>query len=406
MTQNSQAELWVQKYKPSSLAAVKGQEKAVEQIVTFLKQFPGKKRALLLHGPPGSGKSSSVVAVAKELGYELLEFNASDKRNKGMVEELVGNAAMQQSLFMTKKLILLDEVDGVSGNDDRGGLAALKKILDVTPTPIIMTANEGDSDKLKPIKKNVVAVGFEKLNYLVITEILEQMLKAENIKYDLDAVKQLSRQADGDLRAAINDCEMISRHGNSISMQTLQMVMIREKEEPIEDALFKVFKNKNGQIASQAFERVQEDPDRCLLWVEGNIAKEYSGKDLAEGFEWIAAADIFRRRIIRQQYWRYLAYVSLFMSAGVAVSKTEKNPKIVTYSDNKRFLSQWILKQKYAKRDSIAAKLSETLHQPKREIIKEWPFYARIMKVMDDSVLEGYDLDPEEIEWFREKGQA
>jgi len=74
---------WTIKYRPKKISDVVDQEQAKQRILEWLKKWPNvEKRALLLYGPPGVGKSSLVEAVANELGYELIELNASDSRRR------------------------------------------------------------------------------------------------------------------------------------------------------------------------------------------------------------------------------------------------------------------------------------------------------------------------------------
>jgi replication factor C large subunit len=97
---------------------------------------------LVLHGPPGTGKTASVHALARELDLELIEVNASDVRNKASINELLGAALGQQSLFFKGNVILVDEADGLSGTKDRGGLQAVLALVKEARYPVIITANE------------------------------------------------------------------------------------------------------------------------------------------------------------------------------------------------------------------------------------------------------------------------
>ena len=90
-----------------------------ERITILTKNFPAKK-GVILHGAPGTGKTSLAYAIAFELDAEILELNASDLRNKQKVAEIIGPASRQKSLFKKNKILLIDEVDGISARD-RGG---------------------------------------------------------------------------------------------------------------------------------------------------------------------------------------------------------------------------------------------------------------------------------------------
>src|SRR3989344_3878208 len=120
-------EIWTKKYRPKSQGEIVGQAGAVKRIRSFIEGY--RNGALLLYGPTGTGKTSSVYAVAGDLGCEVLEVNSSDVCNKDAIARIVGSSAAQASLFMRRKVILVDDVDGVSGVKDRGGIAELVSIV-------------------------------------------------------------------------------------------------------------------------------------------------------------------------------------------------------------------------------------------------------------------------------------
>src|SRR3989344_643021 len=110
------------------------------------------KKPLLIYGPSGTGKTSSIHLLAKEMDYEIIEINASDCRNKEAIESIVGNASKQASLTKKGKILLVDEIDVISGNSDRGCMNALIELAEESRFPIIATMT--DLEKLEDIKKN------------------------------------------------------------------------------------------------------------------------------------------------------------------------------------------------------------------------------------------------------------
>ena len=142
---------WTAKYAPMTVETVP-QPAVVKDVLAFMAAFP-KRRALLLVGPSGVGKTALVCALAAQQNLEIVETNASDFRTADEIEAKVGGAARQASLFGTKKLILVDEIDGISGTKDRGGIPALVKIIEKTAFPMILTASDISDKRYNPIAK-------------------------------------------------------------------------------------------------------------------------------------------------------------------------------------------------------------------------------------------------------------
>ena len=123
--------LFTVKYAPKTTVEVIGQSLAVSQLKNFVLNYKQQKqKAALLYGPIGVGKTCSVHALAEELGYDLLELNSSDFRDEASVTSFLSAALGQQSLFFTPKMILIDEIDNISGREDRGCIGAVVKGLE------------------------------------------------------------------------------------------------------------------------------------------------------------------------------------------------------------------------------------------------------------------------------------
>src|SRR6056297_1747149 len=136
--------LFSESYKPQSLSEMCGNREQIREMRAWMNNWlRGKERKpILIHGPPGIGKTTSVELLAKEFGFELVEYDSSDNRSKKSIEELQEKIVSRivgchdTAAFLKhreakplKKLIFMDEIDGISGSGDRGGLAALKNLL-------------------------------------------------------------------------------------------------------------------------------------------------------------------------------------------------------------------------------------------------------------------------------------
>jgi len=398
---------WVKKYEPKNLSEIGIQKEAINAVENFISNFSKQKNnAILLYGPSGSGKTVSVYAVAAKHNLEVLEVNASDFRNKDQIESKVGAASKQRSLFSKGKVILVDEIEGLSGNKDRGGLTALAKLIGTSAFPLILTAQNPWDKKFNAVRKKSGLVHFEELSYLDVFSILKKICDEEKVKYDEIALKGLARRSGGDLRAAINDLQGIAGEKKPITKESLEELSERNRIESMPSALVRVFKNSDPKIALTAFENVEEDFDKQFLWLDENLPKEYKNpKDLAKAYDCMSLADVFKGRIRRWQHWRFLVYVNSFLTAGIATSKTEKNKEFIQYTPTKKLLKIWMANMKNQKKKAIALKIAEKTHTSAKRVIKDvLPYLIPIFKnnkEQGQEIADDLELEKEELAWLR-----
>ena len=406
---------WTKKYIPKSLKDIEGQDSAVVALKNFVLNFKGKdksgktvtkakKRALIVYGAPGCGKTSSVYALANDFNLELLEINASDFRNESQINAVLGHSSAQRSLFFKEKLLLVDELDGVAGREDRGGLTAIQDLIETTNYPIIITSNAPYDQKFSTIRKKCELVEFQELQYLTVYNVLKKICDNEKVKYDEMTLKGLARRAGGDLRGAITDLQLLSTTGE-IAKESLEELGGRRQLESMLQALVKVFKTTDPKIALSAFENVDEDMEKIFLWIDENLPREYDKPDdLARAYDVLSRADVMYGRISRWQHWRFLSYVSELLTAGIAVSKKEKYAKFVQYQPTQRILKIWMANQKYLKRKAIAQKIAGATHSSVKEVVKDMDYYKIMFKKnkeMGSKLAEYFELDDEEADWLR-----
>jgi replication factor C large subunit len=396
---------WIRKYAPKTLNGVKGQNKAVSELKEYIENFkPGKAKALLLYGPPGNGKTVSVCALAKEYDYDLIEFNASDIRNKSSIENIIKPALEQKALFSKGKIILMDEIDGLSGHQDRGGISSILKLTENISYPLILTANDIYTQKLRGLRKKCKLIEFHALSYVSVYNYLKNICQKENIKYNDSVLKQLARQCGGDMRAAVNDLQVLTTEGE-LRDDSLINLDQRKQKESIFNALKKVFKTTSPETALGAFDDVDEDLEEIFLWIENNIPKEYvKPRDLSEGFENLSKADVFHGRIKRWQYYRYYVYIYNLLTAGIALSKKERYKQFVSYARSMRPLRIWQANRSYQQRKEISAKIAEKTHCSSKEALQSTvPYMKRIFKEnkkQAENISNFLELDKKEVEWL------
>ncbi|MBU2443806.1 MAG: AAA family ATPase, partial [Nanoarchaeota archaeon] len=240
--------VWINKYTPKSLSEVQGQDTAIKRLKSYVNNYKRGVKPLLIYGPQGVGKTSSVYALAFEKDFELIELNASNLRNAESINSLVGAAINQASLFQKKKLILIDEIDGVAGREDRGGVAAINTLIDKSTFPIVIIANDPYTKSISSLKKKCELLEYHPLLYTSILSYLKMICLKEGIAADEDALTSLARSAGGDLRAAINDLQSFSYNGK-LTNSDLELAYGRDHTEKITNALVRVFKTLDASVA-------------------------------------------------------------------------------------------------------------------------------------------------------------
>lgn len=397
---------WVEKYQPQSSSQIQGQDKAVTALKEFISTYSKqRKRAALIYGSPGCGKTSSAYAIAKELDLEVVEVNASDFRNKDNIKEVVGGAMGQMSLFSRGKLILMDEVDGLSGTYDRGGIAEITRLMESSKFPVVLTANDPFDKKFSTLRSKCEMIEFHTLNYLSITKILKGICDKEGVSYDEDSIKALARKCAGDLRAAINDLQILCEATKKLSMEGIDSLGHRDQTQSVLDALTKIFKSKSPEFVLGAFENIDEDIDKQFLWLEENIPHEYKdADDLYRAFDAMSKANIFYSKIKRWQHWRFLVYVNAMMTAGVALAKKEKYKGFTSYKLGDRILKIWMANQKNAKRKDISKRLALYTHTSSKYVYHNTlHFFKYLIKTKQfdkEFLINQMEFSKEEVAWL------
>jgi len=392
------------KYEPKKSEDLPQKEAAAELkkfITTYKTQ---KKKAALIYGQAGTCKSSTVYIIANELGLELIEVNASDFRNSDQLESKVGQAIKQQSLFSLGKLILIDEVDGIAGNQDRGGVPTLAALIAESKFPIVMTANDPWDSKFSTLRSKSLMIEFPALDSTLIFSILKNICDKESIIADEASLKTIARRAGGDLRGAINDLQALSSD-KKITAEKLTQDMSRNKVDTMMNALMKIFKSTDVNVAGTALDNVEEELEQCILWLQENVAKEYLlPEDLTRAYDALSKADVYLGRIRRRQHWRFLAYANAMMSAGVATAKKEKSKQFVKYTPPMILLKIWQANRKYASRNSIVEKLSRETHCSKTKTLQStMPFIKQLFqqnKEFCSKLITQLKLEEEETDWL------
>jgi len=385
---------WTEKYRPKEIKQIVGQIEQIDKLKSFLLNFPSKKKAIILNGPPGIGKTTLVHAISNETNSEIFELNASDLRNKSSMNLKLKPVLEQKPLFEKNKIILVDEVDGISGTD-RGGVSELISLIENSKYPIICTSNDVWIQKLSPLRKKCEIIELDEISPSEIKGILNLILKEEKKKVNLGTINNISIKSNGDLRSAINELETISELGEK------EVIEISEKTKKIDifQAMKHIFQDKADNSMISTFDKLDMHLDEIILWFEENIPKAYSGIELIKAYERLSKVDLFKGRIYKQQYWRFLVYENFFLSYGISEAKGNNEKKgFYKYKKPDRILKIWLNNQKHAKRKTIAAKVAAKTHTGQKRILSEWNEIKNILK--NPAIQKQLKLEVDEISYI------
>ena len=172
------SEEWTEKYRPAKLSEVVGNDNAISELRAWAEAIGSAevkaKKAAILHGPPGCGKTSAAYALASDMGWEVIELNASDQRNEGVIKSIVGHASRSNTFSRRTRLIILDEADNLHGKEDRGGTRAITEVVKRTSQPVILIAN--DLYRMsKALQRNCRVIRFQRLRPERIYQVLRKI---------------------------------------------------------------------------------------------------------------------------------------------------------------------------------------------------------------------------------------
>ncbi len=377
---------WVEKYRPKELDDVVGNPTAVAELRKWAASWQRgrpEKKAVVLQGPPGIGKTSAALALANEMGWSVVEMNASDSRNADAIRKVASRGAVLQTFSDTgeflrakeggRKLIILDEADNVFGREDRGGIAAIVDTIQKSGQPIVLIANDyyALTRRSSSLKRLCKAVKFQPIHDDAMKNILRTIASREGVDVAPDVLDVIVERSEGDLRSAINDLESLAIGKPTVRSAATASLGYRDRQRTIFPVIEEILRSGDARRARDAARALDESPEDLILWVDQNLAHEFSRPDdLVRGYEALSRADIFLGRTRRRQSYGLWSYASELMSSGVAVAHKSRGrggqlefPYYLIQMARSR-------SQRTARR-SLAKKLGRYLHVSERMVLDE-----------------------------------
>lgn len=340
--------LWVDKYRPSNSNELVANNKAIQDLKQWLLCWKNKflrgdghatklrhrgdvaYAAALLVGPPGIGKTTAAHVICRESGFEPHEMNASDVRNKAGVQTLAETMMVANTMskylsigggrrgyehrFPNGQVLIMDEVDGMSGGD-RGGSQELIRMIKKTKVPIICIANDESSANMRSVGNNCFKIRFRKPLVTQVTKRLAEIAKREGFRAVQDqTLAKLAEGCNGDVRQMINLLQTWRVTSPALSFTEVKDRLDVEGKTVIQKSVFELAKSffypgiegsTNSLIART--DNYFAESDLIPLFVQENyistVGASQSLEALASAAECIAEGDICERIVRQQQRW-------------------------------------------------------------------------------------------------------
>lgn len=383
---------WTEKYRPDTLEDVAGNSDAKKRLVRWANQWSSgkpKRKAVILAGKAGIGKTSAALALANDMGWDVIEMNASDQRNREAIQNIVGRSAVDDTFSSDgdfipyregkRTLIILDEADNIFGKEDFGGVQEIAKVIDQTEQPILLIANDYYSlqRRSRHLSDKLEKIEFKPLDQSSIALLLRDICRNENMGYDSEALMSLAKRSDGDVRSAVRDLQSIATGNEHIRLEDLDVLGHRNREEEIFPSLRIILQGTDPHTSRETLSQLDEEPRNLITWIDENLPREYNDrKELIRGFNSLSKADVYLGRVYRTQYYRFWAYSNDFMSAGVSLAKEHTHTGFNRYA-----FPTWIKKMTRSKvdrktRSELSKKIAVHTHTTTNRVMEDiYPFF-------------------------------
>lgn len=390
---------WTEKYRPKRLDDIIGNKNAKEELLKWAEEWVNdvpKKKAVVLIGDPGIGKTTCAHAIANEMGWQVVEMNASDHRNAEAIKKVATHGALGETFtddgdFVSsregqRKLIILDEADNVFGREDYGGIKAIATTILNTQQPIILIVNDFYELKRRSsvISQHTKNIKFSKPRRASIKRLLKLIANSEELVVPDKVLDTISEKSLGDVRSAINDLQSLAEGRSELDEADVLALGNRDTTKTIFNSLAVIFRTGNCLRSRQAMMDLDENPEMLILWIDENIPIAYKdAKDIANAYEILAKADRFLGLVKRRQYYGLWGYAGDMMSCGVSLAKSRTYPGYVNYA-----FPGWLRKMSASKgyrgtQSSFGRKLGGHLNKSSKVALQEYLPYFRALYTQD-----------------------
>ena len=212
--------IWIEKYRPLDFDEIIGQDKNINMLNKMISN--GSLPHLLFHGKSGTGKTSTIMSIAKKIygnkkTFMVMKLDASDDRGINTVREEIKGFADKMTPFNNGvKLIILDEADSMTYDAQFALRRIIEKYSDNTRFCLICNY---ENKIIPPIKARCVNIRFYPIKKNIIINKLLNICSLEKIDYTSDCIESIALISNGDLRKAINMLQSLSMMRDKITSE-------------------------------------------------------------------------------------------------------------------------------------------------------------------------------------------
>ena len=318
-----------ERLRPKNISELVGNEQARLELVKWLKNWNLGSKAILLTGPPGVGKSTAVHAVAREFGYTLVEYNASDVRTREKLRTSLGPVLANSSIFGDKEkmMIFLDEVDGLSGRSDYAGSEFILDFIENSRIPVAMAANVEDDPKLKKLEQKSIVLRFKPIDDQMLFVYLKAASKREHIPIGEENLRHIASNSRGDVRFALNLLQSLAGE-ESANVRTDKQFF---SDAQAIDAVLAAGSLVEVSALLRQFDATPYDKIRAIF--DSIVsAKTLSLEDKSKALDLVSDADILLTRINREQNWRLLRYFDRYLGIATLGKNLKRSDSSVPWN--------------------------------------------------------------------------